>query len=83
MVHYMTSDHMLRDCATYARMLVGNIRHHIYGGGAAHRPPEGRAGHRAVGEETDPGRQFRISRRGSVRRRERRRERYVEEYRLE
>ena len=22
-------------------------------GGAAHRPPEGRAGHRAVGDETD------------------------------
>ena len=35
-----------------------------------HRPPEGRAGHRAGGEETDSGRQFRVSRRGSVRRRE-------------
>ena len=39
-------------------------------GGAAHRPSEGRAGHRAGGEETDSGRQFRVSRRGSVRRRE-------------
>ena len=39
-------------------------------GGAAHRPPEGRAGHRAGGEETDSGRQFRVPRRGSVRRRE-------------
>ena len=39
-------------------------------GGAAHRPPERRAGHRAGGEETDSGRQFRVSRRGSVRRRE-------------
>ena len=37
---------------------------------AAHMPPEGRAGHRAGGEETDSGGgQFRISRRGSVRRR--------------
>ena len=33
-------------------------------------PPEGRAGHRAGGEETDSGRQFRVSRRGSVWRRE-------------
>ena len=39
-------------------------------GGAAPRPPEGRAGHRAEGEETDSGRQFRVPRRGSVRRRE-------------
>ena len=31
---------------------------------------KGRAGHRAGGEETDSGRQFRVSRRGSVRRRE-------------
>ena len=35
----------------------------------AHRPPEGRAGHRAGGEETDSGGQFCVSRRGSVRRR--------------
>ena len=34
------------------------------------RPPEGRAGHRAGGEETDSGGQFPVSRRGSVRRRE-------------
>ena len=39
-------------------------------GSAAHRPPEGRAGHRAGGEETDSGGQFRVPRRGSVRRRE-------------
>ena len=38
--------------------------------GRAHRPPEGRAGHRAGGEETDSGRLFRVPRRGSVRRRE-------------
>ena len=35
-----------------------------------YQPPEGRAGHRAGGEETDSGRQFRVPRRGSVRRRE-------------
>ena len=39
-------------------------------GSAAHRPPEGRAGHRAGGEETDSGGQFCVPRRGSVRRRE-------------
>ena len=39
-------------------------------GSAAHRPPEGRAGHRAGGEETDSGEQFRVHRRGSVRRQE-------------
>ena len=31
-------------------------------GSAAHRPPEGRAGHRAGGEETDSGEQFRVHR---------------------
>ena len=35
----------------------------------AHRPPEGRAGHRAAGAETDSGGQFRVPMRGSVRRR--------------
>ena len=35
---------------------------------AAHRPPEGRAGHRAGWQETDSGGQFRVPRRGSVRR---------------
>ena len=39
-------------------------------GSAARRPPEGRAGHRAGGEETDSGEQFRVHRRDSVRRRE-------------
>ena len=39
-------------------------------GSAARRPPEGRAGHRAGGEETDSGEQFRVHRRGSVRIRE-------------
>ena len=39
-------------------------------GSAAHRPPEGRAGHRAEGEETDSAKQFRVHRRHSVRRRE-------------
>ena len=39
-------------------------------GSAAHRPPEGRAGHRAGGKETDLGGQFCVPRRGSVRRRE-------------
>ena len=39
-------------------------------GSAAHRPPEGRAGHRAGGKETDTTGQFRVPRRGSVRRRE-------------
>ena len=34
------------------------------------RPLEGRAGHRAGGEETDSGGQFHVSRRGSVWRRE-------------
>ena len=34
------------------------------------RPPEGRAGHRAKGEETDSGEQFRVHSRDSVRRRE-------------
>ena len=29
---------------------------------AAHRPPGGRAGHRAGGEETDSGEQFRVHR---------------------
>ena len=38
-------------------------------GSAAHRPPEGRAGRRAGGEETDSGEQFRVHRRDSVRRR--------------
>ena len=37
---------------------------------AAHRPPEGIAGHRAGGEVTDSGGQFRVPRRGSVRRQE-------------
>ena len=35
-----------------------------------YRPPEGRAGHRAEGEETDSAKQFRVRRRDSVRRRE-------------
>ena len=39
-------------------------------GSAAHRPPTGRAGHRAGGEETDTTGQFRVPRRSSVRRRE-------------
>ena len=39
-------------------------------GSAAHRPPKGRAGHRAGGEETDTTGQFCVPRRGSVRRRE-------------
>ena len=39
-------------------------------GSAAHRPPEGRAGHRAGGKDTESTEQFRIPRRGSVRRRE-------------
>ena len=39
-------------------------------GSAAHRPPKGRAGHRAGGEETDTTGQFRVPRRGRVRRRE-------------
>ena len=39
-------------------------------GSATHRPPKGRAGHRAGGEETDPTGQFSVPRRGSVRRRE-------------
>ena len=34
-------------------------------GSAAPRPPEGRAGHRAGGEETDSEGQFRVSRMGS------------------
>ena len=38
-------------------------------GSAAHGAPDGRAGHRAGGEETDSDGQFRVSRRGSVRRR--------------
>ena len=51
---------------------------------AAHRPPEGRAGHRAGGEETDSTGQFRVPRRGSVRRREDgERERYVKDNRPE
>ena len=43
-----------------------------------HRPPEGRAGHRAGGEETDSGGQFRVCAETG-----RRRERYVEGYRME
>ena len=41
-------------------------------GSAAHMPPEGRAGHRAGGEETDFQRNsfVRVHRRGSMRRRE-------------
>ena len=39
-------------------------------GSAAHRPTKGRAVHRAGGEETDTIGQFRVPRRGSVRRRE-------------
>ena len=39
-------------------------------GSAAHRSPEGRAGHRAEVAETDPLGQFRVPRRSSVRRRE-------------
>ena len=35
---------------------------------AAHRPPEGRAGHQAGGKETESTGQFRVPRRGSVRR---------------
>ena len=35
-------------------------------GSAAHRPPEGRAGHRAGGEETDSGEQFRVHIGGTV-----------------
>ena len=37
-------------------------------GCAAHRPPEARAGHRAGGEETDSTGQFRVPRKGRVRR---------------
>ena len=51
-------------------------------GSAAHRPPEGRAGHRAGGEETESTGQFRVPRRGSVQRQEDG-ERYVEECRPE
>ena len=39
-------------------------------GSVAHRPPEGRAGHRAGGKDTESTGQFRVPRRGSVRRRE-------------
>ena len=39
-------------------------------GCAAHRPPEGRAGHRAGGIETESTGQFHVPRRGSVQRRE-------------
>ena len=35
-------------------------------GSAAYRPPEGRAGHRAGGEETDSGEQFRVHRGGGA-----------------
>ena len=35
-------------------------------GSAAHRPPKGRSGHRAGGEETDPTRQFRVPCGGAV-----------------
>ena len=53
-------------------------------GSAAHRPPEGGAGHRARGKETKLTGQFRVPRRDSVRRREDgERERYFEEYRPE
>ena len=47
-----------------------NYVSHCQDGSAAHRPPEGRAGHRAGGEETNSGGQFHVPRRGSVRRRE-------------
>ena len=36
--------------------------HNITDVSAAHRPPGGRAGHRAGGEETDSGEQFRVHR---------------------
>ena len=39
-------------------------------GSVAHRPPEGGAGHRAGGEETDSGGEFRVPRWNRVRRRE-------------
>ena len=42
----------------------------IEDGSAAHRPPEGRAGHRAGGKDTESTGQFRIPRWGRVRRRE-------------
>ena len=51
-------------------------------GSAAHRPPEGRAGHRAGGEETDSGGQFCVPR-GQCAVTGRRRVRYVEECRPE
>ena len=38
----------------------------IEDGSPTHRPPERRAGHRAGGEETDPGGQFRVHGRGCV-----------------
>ena len=39
-------------------------------GSSAHRQPEGRAGHRAGGEETDSRGQYRVPRSGSVGRQE-------------
>ena len=39
-------------------------------GSAAHRPPEGSAGHRAEGKQNESTGQFRVSRRGSVWRRD-------------
>ena len=43
---------------------------HREDGSAAHRPQEGRGGHRAGGKETESTGQFRVPMRGSVRRRE-------------
>ena len=47
-----------------------NIKKKREDGSAVHRPPEGIARHLAGGEETDSGGQFRVPRRGSVRRRD-------------
>ena len=46
------------------------LKLNLKNGSAAHRPPEGRAGHRAGAEETDSTGQFRVPGSGSVRRRE-------------
>ena len=43
---------------------------HIEDRSAAHRPPEGRAGHRAGGKDTESTGQFRVPRWSRVRRRE-------------
>ena len=55
------------ECAVYQTPAEDKPRQD---GSAAHRPPEGRAGHRAGEEDTDSGGKFRARRSGSVRRRE-------------